>query len=43
MRFVQGGKFEHGFMSGFVSWLGGTVINNPNMRLGARAAISAVI
>jgi hypothetical protein len=45
MRFAQGGKFEHGFMSGFVSSLGGSFMqaNAPNMSTGAQVAMSAVI
>jgi hypothetical protein len=45
MRFAQGGKFEHGFMSGFVSSLGGSFIqaNSRNMSTGAQVAMSAVI
>ncbi len=31
------------FLSGFVSFLGGTVINSPNMSVGKRVAILAVI
>jgi RHS repeat-associated protein len=45
MRFAQGGKFEHGFMSGFVSSLGGSYMqmNAENMSIGAQVAMSAVI
>jgi len=42
MRYAQGGKFEHGFMSGFVSSLGGSATNNTTMSVGARVTISAV-
>jgi hypothetical protein len=45
MRYAQGGKFEHGFMSGFVSSLGGSYMqsNDGNMSLGAKVTMSAVI
>jgi hypothetical protein len=45
MRFAQGGKFEHGFLSGFVSSLGGSFMqsNDGNMSLGAKVTMSAVI
>ena len=45
MRFAQGGKFEHGFMSGFVSSLGGSFMqaNSPNMSTGAQITMAAVI
>lgn len=45
MRFAQGGKFEHGFMSGFVSSLGGSFMeaNAGNMSKGAQVALAAVI
>jgi RHS repeat-associated protein len=45
MRFAQGGKFEHGFMSGFVSSLGGSFMqtNIGKMSTGAQVVMSAVI
>ena len=42
MRMAQGGKFEHGFLSGFVSSLLGSTINN-NMSIGVKVAMSAAI
>ncbi len=43
MRMAQGGKFEHGFFSGFVTSLSGTAINSPNMGLTAKISINAII
>ncbi|KAF0204074.1 MAG: RHS repeat-associated core domain [Bacteroidetes bacterium] len=45
MRMAQGGKFEHGFLSGFVSSLGGSYLqaNGGNMSGAERIAISAAI
>ncbi|HPE84351.1 MAG TPA: hypothetical protein PLV43_11595, partial [Aequorivita sp.] len=45
MRWAQGGKFEHGFLSGFVSSLGGSYLqaNGANMTGAAKIAISAAI
>jgi RHS repeat-associated protein len=45
MRMAQGGKFEHGFLSGFVSSLGGSYMqaNAPHMSKGAQVALAAVI
>jgi len=44
MRLAQGGKFEHGFMSGFVSSLAGSsMANSPNMKIAEKIALSAVI
>ncbi len=45
MRMAQGGKFEHGFLSGFVSSLGGSFMqtNAPNMSKGTQVALAAVI
>jgi hypothetical protein len=42
---AQGGKFEHGFLSGFVSSLGGSFLqaNGGNMSGAERIAISAAI
>ncbi len=45
MRMIQGGKFEHGFLSGFVSSLGGTAMMKygANMDIGAKVALSAAL
>ncbi len=45
MRMIQGGKFEHGFLSGFVSSLGGTAMMKygANMDIGAKVAVSAAL
>jgi len=45
MRMMQGGKFEHGFLSGFVSSLGGSFIVSygGNMTFMQKTAISATI
>ena len=45
MRMVQGGKFEHGFLSGFVSSLGGSYMdkNRGDMTVIEKIAISAAI
>jgi RHS repeat-associated protein len=45
IRAAQGGKFEHGFYSGFVSSLGGSFMqaNSPNMSTGAQITMAAVI
>ncbi len=45
MRWAQGGKFEHGFLSGFVSSLGGSYLstNGFNMSGAEKIAISAAI
>lgn len=45
IRMAQGGKFEHGFLSGFVSSLGGSYVNgnDGNMSSVEKIAISAVI
>ncbi len=45
MRWAQGGKFEHGFLSGFVSSLGGSYLhaNGANMTGAEKIAISAAI
>jgi hypothetical protein len=45
MRCAQGGKFEHGFLSGFVSSLGGSFMlkNGGHMGIGDKVILSAVI
>jgi hypothetical protein len=45
MRMAQGGKFEHGFLSGFVSSLGGSAMQSygGNMTFTEKTAIAAVI
>ncbi len=45
MRAAQGGKFEHGFLSGFVSSLGGSAMQSygGNMTFTEKTAIAAVI
>ncbi len=43
MHMAQGGKFEHGFFSGFVSSLGGTAINKTKMGIAAQIAMNAII
>ena len=45
MRWAQGGKFEHGFLSGFVSSLGGSYLhaNGANMTGAEKIALSAAI
>jgi hypothetical protein len=45
MRWAQGGKFEHGFLSGFVSSLGGSYMqsNGGNIGIGDKVILSAII
>lgn len=45
LRVIQGGKFEHGFLSGFVSSLGGSFMQayGGNMYIGTQVALSAAI
>ncbi|MCK9271843.1 MAG: hypothetical protein M0P50_15515, partial [Bacteroidales bacterium] len=45
MRMAQGGKFEHGFLSGFVSSLGGSAMikYGGNMDIGSKVALSAAL
>jgi len=45
MRMIQGGKFEHGFLSGFVFSLGGTAMMKygANMGIGAKVAVGAAL
>jgi RHS repeat-associated protein len=45
MRMIQGGKFEHGFLSGFVSSLGGSAMikYGANMDIGSKVALSAAL
>jgi len=44
MRLAQGGKFEHGFIPGFVSSLAGSsMANSPNMKIAEKIALSVVI
>ncbi|MCK9271842.1 MAG: hypothetical protein WC271_16040 [Bacteroidales bacterium] len=45
MRIAQGGKFEHGFLSGFVSSLGGSAMikYGANMDIGSKIALSAAL
>ncbi len=45
MRMIQGGKFEHGFLSGFVSSLGGSFMQayGGNMRFETQVALSAAL
>lgn len=44
IRMIQGGKFEHGFLSGFVSSLAGSQLTSANgLNLGQRVILSAAI
>ena len=45
LGFGQGRKFEHGFLSGFVSSLGGSFMqaHGGNMDMGAKVALSAAL
>jgi RHS repeat-associated protein len=45
MRLIQGGKFEHGFLSGFVSSLGGSFMqaHGGNMGIETKIALSAAL
>ena len=45
MRLAQGGKFHHGFLSGFISSLGGSYVdkNRGDMTVTEKIVISAAI
>ncbi|NCA87236.1 MAG: hypothetical protein EOM83_17025 [Clostridia bacterium] len=45
LRLTHGGKFEHGFLSGFVSSLGGSAMikYGANMDIGSKVALSAAL
>lgn len=44
IRYAQGGKFEHGFMSGFVSSLGGSYVNDSkSLGYGDKVLLAAAI
>ncbi|NCA84613.1 MAG: hypothetical protein EOM83_03460 [Clostridia bacterium] len=45
LRLTHGGKFEHGFLSGFVSSLGGSAMikYGANMDISSKVALSAAL